>query len=280
LTYVNGHNYVFRIVLLYKLYTMKIIVKNETAKAIDNSAWFKHWFDSSFYQQLYANRDEKEAAGFIDELIAELAPVRGSYILDLGCGNGRHSKKLAEKGFTVTGVDLAASSISFAKQFKNDRLYFYRHDMRNPFGKNRYDYVFSFFTSFGYFKTQAENERVVYNISQSLKDNGTFMMDYLNVHYAESTLVHSDTKEIDGIIYQIERWTDETHFFKKIRIDNGAGNEPLEFTEQVEKLHLSDFDILFKRFGLCIENVFGDYSLSKYDPVKSPRLIMIAKKCS
>jgi len=179
--------------------------------------------------------------------------------------------------FTVTGVDLAASSISFAKQFKNDRLYFYRHDMRNPFGKNRYDYVFSFFTSFGYFKTQAENERVVYNISQSLKDNGTFMMDYLNVHYAESTLVHSDTKEIDGIIYQIERWTDETHFFKKIRIDNGAGNEPLEFTEQVEKLHLSDFDILFKRFGLCIENVFGDYSLGKYDPEKSPRLIMIAK---
>ena len=104
------------------------------------------------------------------------------------------------------------------------------------------------------------------------------MMDYLNVHYAENNPVHSGTKEIDGILYTIERWSNETHFFKKISIDNSGGSEPLEFTEQVEKLHLSDFDILFKKCGLCIEKVYGDYSMGQYDPVKSPRLVMIARK--
>jgi trans-aconitate methyltransferase len=57
--------------------------------------WFKEWFDTSFYHQLYANRDENEAAAFVDNLIDELQPAEHSVMLDLGCGAGRHAKKLA-----------------------------------------------------------------------------------------------------------------------------------------------------------------------------------------
>src|SRR4051812_21546359 len=120
---------------------MKSIVINEATANLDQSAWFKKWFDSSFYHQLYANRDENEAAQFIDALIAQLMPLAGSSILDLGCGNGRHSRRLADKGFDVTGIDLASSSISFAKRFSRERLHFYKHDMRKPFGVNLYNYV-------------------------------------------------------------------------------------------------------------------------------------------
>ena len=89
-----------------------------------NHAWFKQWFDSSFYHQLYANRDEKEAAAFIDELINELEPAADSRMLDLGCGSGRHSKYLASKGFDVTGIDLAASSVRQAKRSEREKLAF------------------------------------------------------------------------------------------------------------------------------------------------------------
>ena len=89
----------------------------------NNHTWFKHWFDSSFYHQLYANRDEKEAAAFIDELINELEPAADSRMLDLGCGSGRHSKYLASKGFDVTGIDLAASSVRQAKTREKLRFY-------------------------------------------------------------------------------------------------------------------------------------------------------------
>jgi hypothetical protein len=51
-----------------------------------------------------------------------------------------------------------------------------------------------------------------------------------------------------------------------------------EFTEQVEKLRLGDFDILFKKNGLKLKKVFGDYKLGNYDPDLSPRLIMVAEK--
>ena len=37
-------------------------------------------------------------------------------ILDLGCGPGLYSEKLAQKGHNVTGVDFSANSIAYAKE--------------------------------------------------------------------------------------------------------------------------------------------------------------------
>src|SRR5215208_3572942 len=99
-----------------------------------DSSWFIKWFDSSFYHQLYANRDEHEAKSFIDELLLELQPATNVSMLDLGCGAGRHSRYLASKGYNVTGIDLASSSIRAARQSKTENVQFYRHDMRTSFG--------------------------------------------------------------------------------------------------------------------------------------------------
>jgi SAM-dependent methyltransferase len=242
------------------------------------SSWFKDWFDTNFYHQLYANRDEKEAAQFVDNLINELQPPEHSTMLDLGCGAGRHTKQLAAHGFHVTGLDLAASSIRAAKKVHVPGTQFYQHDMRIPFCIARFNYVFSFFTSFGYFKTQDENNAVIYNIANSLKPKGTLVMDYLNVNYSEAHQVEREKKEIDGVNYHIRRWHNDTHFYKYIKVTNVLEHGNVEYTEQVEKLRLTDFDILFKRNGLRLKKVFGDYDLNAYDPEDSPRLIMIAEK--
>jgi SAM-dependent methyltransferase len=241
-------------------------------------SWFKHWFDSSFYHQLYANRDEKEAATFIDELVNELQPAAHARMLDLGCGSGRHSKYLASKGFDVTGIDLAGSSILQAKRWESETLHFYRHDMRVPFGRGAFDYVFNFFTSFGYFDDPSEDQKVVRNIYSALRPGGVLVMDYINSAYAEKKLRAREEKEIDGIIYNINRWTTETHFLKKIRIENMGMEEPIEHTERVKKFSVSDFKDLFDRNGLQLEKVYGDYHLNEYDVRASPRLILIAKK--
>jgi len=244
---------------------------------INNSqAWFKQWFDSSFYHQLYANRDEQEAALFIDELVNELQPAANSRMLDLGCGNGRHSKYLASKGFDVTGLDLAASSIRQAKKWETGKLHFYRHDMRVPFGRNAFDHVFNFFTSFGYFDDPSQDRKVVTNIYSALKPGGVLVMDYINSVHAEKKLVPAEKKEIDGIIYHITRWTTDTHFFKKIRIETMG--EPVEHIERVKKFSVDDFKNLFAHCGLQFEKLCGDYYLNEYDIQTSPRLILIATK--
>src|SRR5262245_32846862 len=96
------------------------------------TGWFATWFDTVHYQKLYAHRDQKEAAGFIDQVTARLRPGPDAVMLDLGCGTGRHATYLASKGFDVTGLDLSAESIAMARQNAGRNLRFVRGDMREP----------------------------------------------------------------------------------------------------------------------------------------------------
>jgi SAM-dependent methyltransferase len=240
--------------------------------------WFQEWFNSPYYHKLYVDRDEKEAADFIERLLNYLQPAPGSLMLDVACGRGRHAKILAGKGFDVTGIDIAPDSIAFALRSETDKLHFYEHDMRMPFWINYFDYAFNFFTSFGYFKTDREHSNTIRSISQSMKNNGVFVLDYLNVQYAEDHLVHKSVKQIEGTIFHLTKWFDEKHFYKKINIEEDGLQTNLSFTEKVARFTLDDFEKMFAQHGLNIYEVFGDYELKGYDTEKSPRLIMIAKK--
>jgi SAM-dependent methyltransferase len=239
--------------------------------------WFKGWFNSEFYRKLYTHRNEEEAASFVKALLFELQPSPQSKILDLGCGNGRHARHLAARGHLVTGLDLAFSSIRYARKWQNEKLQFFRHDMREPFGNSCFDYVFNFFTSFGYFDTDLENEQVIANISHSLKNNGWLMMDYINVSQAERNLLPYEERQIDGITYRLKRWTDSKYIHKSIEVDNVRAVELFRFTEKVRKFCTGDFNAMFERHGLKLWQVYGDYALSEYVE-ESPRLILLAQK--
>jgi len=240
--------------------------------------WFRDWFDSPFYHKLYFERDEKEAEAFLKRLVAHLQMKPGGRVLDVACGRGRHSKIFAAMGFDVTGIDLSPSSIAFAKQFEKDNLEFFIHDMRLPFWGNYFDWAFNFFTSFGYFRTRREHDAAIRTISRSLKPGGTLVIDYLNVHYAEEHLLPGITKHYNGTTYDIEKWDNESHFYKKIKISDDSLTSPLVFTEIIEKFSLGDFTDMLSYQGMQVEEVFGDYELHSYDVKKTPRLIVVAKK--
>ena len=240
--------------------------------------WFKDWFNSPFYHQLYFERDEKEAEAFIGKLVKHLQLKPGSRLVDVACGRGRHSKILASLGFDVTGIDIAPASIEYAKQFETDNLQFYVHDMRLPFWGNYFDNAFNFFTSFGYFRTRREHDAAMRTVAQSLKPGGLFVIDYLNVHYAEDHLLPGITKHINGTTYDIQKWDDETHFYKRIKISDASLTTPLEYTEIVAKFSLGDFTDMLSFQGMQVVEVFGDYNLNGYDVNKTPRLIVVGRK--
>jgi cyclopropane fatty-acyl-phospholipid synthase-like methyltransferase len=240
--------------------------------------WYKEWFNSAFYHKLYFERDEKEAQRFILKLLDHFKPSPDSRLLDIACGRGRHSKFLAAQGFDVTGIDISADSIRYARQFETENLHFYQHDMRLPAWINYFNYAFNFFTSFGYFATRREHDDAINTISKSLKPSGTVLFDFLNVHYVEERLVHNEIKHIGNTRYEIHRWMDENHFYKKIIVTDPALDYPAEYIEKVAKLSLGDFTDMLSFQHIQVTEVFGDYELGSYDVRKTPRMIVVGKK--
>lgn len=244
-------------------------------------AWYKDWFASPYYHQLYQYRDDTEAFNFINTLINYLKPPPQSLMLDVACGKGRHSIALAEMDFQVTGIDLSLPSIEEAKKSETENLHFFQHDMRLPFWINYFDYAFNFFTSFGYFKTKREHDNAIRTIANSIKRNGTLVIDYLNVHYAEDTMQDATITKVDDTEFHITRWYDETHFYKQIQVLDKNSFAPKHlFTEKIAKFSLGDFAEMLSYQHLQVQEIFGDYQLNSFDIKTSPRLIIVAKKIS
>src|SRR5690625_4931749 len=133
--------------------------------------WFEEWFDSPLYEKLYANRDDEEAARLISLMERTISLSKCSKILDLECGQGRHAINQSGKGYRVTGIDLSEQAIATARDkaraLNIEDIRFEVRDMRNPLPET-FDAVVNLFTTFGYFKSAAENASVFYSVKQML----------------------------------------------------------------------------------------------------------------
>ncbi|MFM7311338.1 MAG: class I SAM-dependent methyltransferase, partial [Flavobacteriales bacterium] len=133
-----------------------------------NSEWFAGWFDSPYYHLLYGHRDEQEAFAFIQLLVHDHLADR-HYVVDLGCGKGRHSRALAEHGKRVHGIDLSPESIEFASKQNTAMATFSVQDMRQFKLDKPADAILNLFTSFGYFESVDEHLSVLSSVAANLK---------------------------------------------------------------------------------------------------------------
>ena len=237
--------------------------------------WFAEWFDTPYYHILYKNRDNHEARVFIKSLVDLLQLPEASSVLDLACGKGRHSITLNEFGYTVLGVDLSAQSIAHANQFSNSSLSFAVQDMREPIQSKRFDAVFNLFTSFGYFSSTHENEKVCQAMAQMLNTGGKLVIDFMNAQKVIQNLVPSELKMVQDIEFDIKRIYSGTHIIKQISFQDKG--QKFEFQEQVQAIDLSMFKELLAPY-FTIDSVFGSFELNEYIASESDRLIIIATR--
>ena len=241
-----------------------------------NKNWFSDWFNTSYYHQLYRDRDENEATFFIKNLIGHLNPTSNSKILDVACGKGRHSLIINQLGYDVTGIDLSENSITEATKMADENLHFAVHDMREAFRTEAFDYVFNLFTSFGYFNDQSDNQKVLYAVAKNLKSKGYFVLDFLNSVKVVNELIPYEEKEIEGILFKITKTFEDNVIHKKIEFNDH--NRDYSFTEQVTAFSKKELEQLFAQSQLEITHSFGNYKLDTFNRDTSDRLIIIAQK--
>ncbi len=238
--------------------------------------WFEQWFDSPYYHLLYKNRNKDEAQFFIDNLVKKLELKKGSKILDLACGKGRHAIHLNNLGYDVTGIDLSEESINIAKKADNETLAFFVHDMRELYWSDHFDCILNLFTSFGYFDDKNDNLKTLQSVHDSLKEKGVFVIDFMNVIKTARELVAAEIITVDDTEFHISRQVKDDYIIKDIEVRKGGTTE--HFMEKVQMLQLEHFQKWFAETGFEITNVWGDHSLNEFDAETSDRLIIVGKK--
>ena len=231
------------------------------------------WFDSDYYHVLYKHRDYNEARNFINNIVEYLDLKKGSKILDLACGIGRHSIYLDKIGFKVVGTDKSPNNIKKAKASKNQDICFLQMEMIDD-TNHKYDVIFNLFTSFGYVNHNY-NLKTIKNIERQLKDDGTVIVDFMNTLFVKKNLVIEETKVIDDLSFKIKRKSDGKHIYKEIKFQD---KKDYFFQEKVMDLSRKDFEKYLIRYNLKIIKTFGDYNLNEFDIENSERLIMVIKK--
>ena len=147
------------------------------------SEWWRGLFDA-----LYLKTDgdvvenNENTKGEIDILIAAAGLVPDDRILDLCCGQGRHSLELASRGFrNVTGVDRSRYLVRLARRRAKHLalpVTFREGDARKfRAPDSSFDCVAMMGNSFGYFDSVEDDLLVLEKIKRALRSNGTLVMD-------------------------------------------------------------------------------------------------------
>lgn len=239
-----------------------------------HKAWYESWFDSPYYELLYQHRDSAEAANFLNALIPLLKLSPQASVWDMACGQGRHAILLKHLGLQVYASDLSKKSIEKACCMFPE-LDFEVRDMRNC-PKQKFDAVFNLFTSFGYFDTAVEHQKIFNSAAAALHPGGLFILDFFNAHTVID--VHGQHQEItrNEVVFNIQKKIDQNRVIKTIRVNDG--HMQFDFLESVELFQKHDLCHMAETSGFECIHCFGDYALHAFDKEASPRLILIFKR--
>jgi ubiquinone/menaquinone biosynthesis C-methylase UbiE len=243
--------------------------------------WFREWFNED-YRLVYRHRKHEDSRKEVAFVSRTLGLSREARILDLCCGAARHLIPLWEAGHgNLVGLDLSAILLGAAQRAMkragaSARLV--RGDMLHlPFVEKSFDYVLSFFSSFGYFETDEENTSVLSEMIRVLKPGGILWLDAMNPDYVLGNL-EPETQRREGgwEIREERRYVPEGKRIEKTVAIRKEG-ENRTYRESVRLYDLSELEAIIAKVGARVASVFGDYAEIPSGP-ETPRLIVVSRK--
>jgi len=132
-----------------------------------------------------ASRKEGTIESTIQWILTQV-PGNSLKILDLGCGPGLYTERLAEKGHDVTGMDFSSNSIRYARESahrKKLNIAYIQQDYLELDEESRYDLILMIFLDFCVLPPN-DRTKLLKRIYRALEPGGTFLFDVLNVHHS------------------------------------------------------------------------------------------------
>ena len=131
-----------------------------------------------------------------------LPDVDGLVVLDLGCGEGHNTRRLAGLGAKVTGIDISGTFVRYAREIEEKNPLGIRYEVadaaRLPFG----DASFDFATAFMSLMDMPETERVLAEACRVIRPGG--FLQFSITHPCFDTPHRKTLRDASGRSYAVE----------------------------------------------------------------------------
>lgn len=210
-------------------------------------------------------------------------------IIDLGCGTGSITTKLASDGYEMIGVDVASDMLTCAHQKSNNKqlkVKWVQQDLRNLEGFSNLDAAISYCDVINYITTEEEVSNVFNRVAGTLKDGGLFLFDVHTLDHVQHNMINQTFAHVDDAMSYIwfcsegdnkgEMHHDLTFFI----LEEGVYNRFKEYHHQ-RTYSIETYTRLLTQSGF--ENIMTYYDFStnnKNLDEKSERVFFSAEKRS
>lgn len=217
----------------------------------------------------------------IDFLVRVAGLRPGSRVLDLPCGSGRHSLALARRGCRVTGIDVSAEAVAFARSQAGDladALDLRVGDMAAVPTDLRVDTAICMGNSFGYLEHDG-TRRYLADVATVVEPGGHLVLDYGFV--AESLLpgltIEEPPMTIGGIVAESVNEYDAAHSRWLTRFTFRRGDEEHRGTSVQHVYTAGEVVRLVREAGFAGADLYGDPDGAPFR-LGSRRLLLVAHR--
>lgn len=229
------------------------------------------------YYDMIVNKNTKKEVKFLDNIISD---KEVSKVLDLACGNGRHSNKLQQKGYEVIGIDLSKKMLKQA--LKKDGSGFLKGNIKRlPLKTNAFDCAILLWSTINLFPKK-DVESILSEANRCLKEEAYFVLD--------AKPPQPDSKKESRNVLENEEVKIETHSVRKYTgnkkksvynydIHYKKTDETKELTDKVEmKLYTpKKLKKMLIDSGFKVVEKYGKYNIDSEYNKNSDRIIYICR---
>ncbi len=239
---------------------------------------------SRFYDRLTDNVEYEKRADYFCRLLS-LCGIEGGILLDLGCGTGSMSVKMAEKGFEVIGVDSSVGMLNAAQQkmFESGtRLLLLNQPMQDIDLYGTVDCAICVLDGLNHLESADDVKRTFEKVSLFMNKGGAFAFDVNTIHKHKNVLAdNAFVYEFDDLfcVWQNNYNSDDNSveisldFFEE---EDGVYYRSGEsFSEQAYEL--ADISAWLSQAGFEVVGIFDDLTTDGVRP-DSEKAVFLAKK--
>ena len=242
---------------------------------------------TSFAQvyDLFMDNVPYEAWGeYLDKLFKEYG-IEDGLLLDLGCGTGKLTQYLAEKGYDMIGVDYSYEMLDIAKMRSQESILYLMQDMREFELYGTVRGIYSACDCLNYILEEDELRQVFALANNYLDPGGIFVFD-INTPYKYYELLAENTfaenREEGSFIW--ENYFDEEEQINEydltlyIKEDDGR-YQRFEETHYQRCYTLDTIQTLLEEAGLEFVAAYDAYTK---EPIteESEKVLFIARECT